>query len=104
MVIAGPSYECLYADIGTNGTLNNGGVWNNCGFSNAIEIIELSLPSPRSLPRGVQNIPFVLIGDDAFALKRNMMKPYPQQNLTSERRVYNYRHSREDEFRKICLV
>ena len=23
-----------------------------------------------------------------------MMKPYPQQNLTTERRGYNYRHSR----------
>ena len=23
-----------------------------------------------------------------------MMKPYPQQNLTADKRVYNYRHSR----------
>ena len=52
------------------------------------------MPTPRCLPGGVQNIPFVLIGDDAFALKKHMMKPYPQQNLTTERRVYNYRHSR----------
>ena len=94
MAIAGPSYECLYADVGANGRVNDGGVWNKCGFSNAIENNQLSLPTLRCLPGGVQNIPFVLIGDDAFALKKHMMKSYPQQNLTTERRVYNYRHSR----------
>ena len=45
-------------------------------------------------PGGVQRIPFVVIGDDAFALKTHMIKPYPQRNMTTERRVYNYRHSR----------
>ena len=36
----------------------------------------------------------VFLGDDAFALKRFMMKPFPQQGLTREKRVYNYRHSK----------
>ena len=36
--------------------------------------------------------PYVFVGDDAFALKKFIMKPYPQQNLTAEKRVYNYRH------------
>ena len=40
------------------------------------------------------NMPYVLVGDDAFALKTYMMKPYPQRNLSVEKRVYNYRHSR----------
>ena len=52
------------------------------------------IPNPRCLPRGVQRIPFVLIGDDALPLKTHMMKPYSQQNLTTKRRVYNFRHSR----------
>ena len=38
--------------------------------------------------------PYIFLGDDAFALKRFMMKLFPQQGLTGERRVYNYRHSR----------
>ena len=28
MAIDGLSYECLYADIGTNGRVNDAGVWN----------------------------------------------------------------------------
>ena len=51
MTIAGPSYECLYADVGTNGRVN---------------------------PGGAQRISVVLIGDHAFALKFHLMKPYPQ--------------------------
>ena len=63
---------------------------------------KFSLPSPRCLPGGDQNIPFVLIGDDAFCLKRNMMKPYPQQNLKEE--FITTDTVWEDAFRKICLV
>ena len=39
-------------------------------------------------------MPYVFVGDDAFALKPYMMKPYPQTDLTADKRVYNYRHSR----------
>ena len=88
MAITGPSYEFLYADIGTNGRVNDG------GFSKALENPELSILNPRCLPGGVQRVPLVLIGDDVFALKTHMIKPYPQKNLTTERKVYNYRHSR----------
>ena len=38
--------------------------------------------------------PYVFLGDDAFAIKRFMMKPFPQQGLTREKCVYYYRHSR----------
>ena len=40
---------------------------------------------------------YVFLGDDAFALKTFMIKPYPQQNLTVEKRVYNYRNAKSME-------
>ena len=39
-------------------------------------------------------MPYVLVGDDAFALKPYLMKPYAQQGLDAEKLVYNNRHSR----------
>ena len=39
-------------------------------------------------------VPYVFVGDNAFALKSYMMKAYAQRGLTLERRIYNYRHSR----------
>ena len=59
-----------------------------------IENDDLSIPSPTPLPYGYIRTPYVFVGDDAFALKSYMMKPYPQKDLTTERRIYNYRHSR----------
>ena len=53
MAVVGPSYECLYADVGTNGRVSDGGVWNKCGFSKALENQELSIPNPRCLPERV---------------------------------------------------
>ena len=54
----------------------------------------LSLPLHKCLPFGTQLFPHVLGDDDAFALTPYLMKPFPQQGLTTQKRVYNYRHSR----------
>ena len=54
----------------------------------------MRIPAPNPLPFGRTKVPYVFVGDDAFALKTYMLKPYPQKNLTEEKRVYNYHHSR----------
>ena len=94
LAIAGPDYECIYADIGCNGRMNDSGVWNNSDLRRRIEEGSLNIPVATPLPYGSINIPHVFAGDDAFALQPYMMKPYPQTNLTPEKRIYNYRHSR----------
>jgi len=63
-------------------------------LSQAIEGGTISLPPPKCLPHGVQKLPHIFVADDAFALKANLLKPYPQKGLDAEKRVYNYRHSR----------
>lgn len=41
-------------------------------------------------------LPNVILGDEAFGLHENMMKPYPrnQSLIDKTKAVYNYRHSR----------
>ena len=74
--------------------VSDGGVWNKYTLSQAIEDGRISLPPPKCLPHGVHNLPHIFVADDAFALKTNLMKPYPQKGLDAEKREYNYRHSR----------
>ena len=99
MAVVGPDYECLYADVGTNGRVSDGGVWNKCSLSQSIEDGVISLPPPKRLPSDsvfglTEEVPHVFVGDDAFALKTHMMKPYSQHGLSADKRIYNYRHSR----------
>lgn len=42
----------------------------------------------------MNNLNFVFLGDEAFALHGHILKPYAQQELTHEKRVFNYRLSR----------
>ena len=39
-------------------------------------------------------LPFVFVGDEAFPLKKNLLRPFPGKNLTEPLAVYNYRLSR----------
>lgn len=55
----------------------------------------LNLPSPRSIVENGPQLPFVLVGDEAFALTSFMMRPYPRaNNLNLQKKVFNYRLSR----------
>ena len=93
MAVAGPDDECLYADVGSNGRVNDSGIWNKSALLQGILNGTVELPADGMLQNG-GNVPYVFLGYDAFALKEFLMKPFPQQGLIEERRIYNYRYSR----------
>ena len=86
MVIAGPEYECLYTDVGSNGRVNGSGIGNKTALLKGTQDESVKLPDDEKLS-DVEIIPYVFLGDDAFALKGLMTKPFPQQDLTKERPV-----------------
>lgn len=52
---------------------------------------ELDIPEPSPMPYTSESFPFVFISDEAFALGKNLMKPYPQNacNNNNERKEFN---------------
>lgn len=54
----------------------------------------MHIPSPCEFQGSKNKLPFVFIGDEAFSLKPNFLKPYSQRELNYERKVFNYRLSR----------
>ena len=58
----------------------------------------MGFPPDEPLPFDDKPFPYFLLGDDAFALKTTLMKPYPLRqdgrSLGHERRIFNYRLSR----------
>ena len=79
MAVAGPDYECLYSDVGTKGRVSEGGVWSKCTPLQSFADDTFPVLSPRPLPFGTTEMPYVFVGVDAFALRIFLMKPYPQK-------------------------
>lgn len=55
---------------------------------------QLQVPESEKLPNSNKKMPFVFVGDEAFKLLSNFMKPYNKQVLNNNRRIFNYRSSR----------
>lgn len=94
MAVVNSNYEFIMVDAGINGRISDGGVFGATAFGRALCDKKLQIPKPTILTKSDKILPFVFIGDDAFALTENFMKPYAQTGLTAEQRIFNYRLSR----------
>lgn len=92
--IVNANYEFIYVNAGTNGSISDGGVFNHTSFHEKLLSKQLHLPGPSILPSSDVVAPYCLVADSAFAMHENLLKPYPQKNLTHDKRIYNYRLSR----------
>lgn len=93
--VADPNYCFLFADVGCQGRISDGGVLKNSMFWKKLQNNELHLPPDDILPNGDVKVPYVFVGDDAFSLSEHLMKGYPvEQKKGSKKRIFNYRLSR----------
>lgn len=91
MAVVNSNYEFVMVDAGINGRISDGGVLAHTSFGRALSNKSLKIPEPAQLPNSEKILPFVFVGDDAFALTEKFMKPYSQTGLTVEKRIFNYR-------------
>nr|CAI5839394.1 unnamed protein product [Callosobruchus analis] len=89
--IVNANYEFLYVHTGTNGRVSDGGIWNNTGICKCLKANKLNIPNPTTLLNTSDQFPYVFIGDEAFPLMENLMKPYQQKGISHEEKIFNYR-------------
>jgi hypothetical protein len=94
MALVDADYKFLFADCGGVGHQSDMQLFNSSPLKEALDANDLDIPPPDNLPNDNVPFPYFIIGDDAFALREYMMKPFSQRNLTMEQRIYNYRISR----------
>lgn len=68
-------YLFTYIDIGAKGRYSDGGVFSNSPLKRAIDDGSLNIPAQS-----------VFVADAAFPLQNNIMKPYPETNLTLQQK------------------
>lgn len=88
------NYKFLWADVGAEGSASDAGIFNNGPLRGDLEEKRLGFPDPEPLPGDDHDIPYFLVGDDAFPLRPWMMKPYGGRVLDHDERIFNYRTSR----------
>lgn len=89
------NYNFIYVDIGAYGKSSDSSVFKDTSLYN--ELINESLNVPEATKISESNpysFPYVFVGDEAFGLHTNLMRPYGGNNLSHTKKVFNYRLSR----------
>ena len=94
MALVDADYKFLYTDVGGQGHMSDCQIFNASELKDALDAGDLHLPDPDPMPNDDQDTPYFILGDDAFALRVHLMKPFSQRALTRDLRIYNYRISR----------
>lgn len=103
MAVVDAEYKFLTVDIGGYGSSSDGGIFKASEIGSALEKKTLGIPAPSRLPRSEILAPYVLLGDEAFQLQENFLRPYSSKELNPRSRVFNYRLSRARYSKKISI-
>ena len=123
MALVDAKYKFLWIDVGGLGHQSDAQIYNHSDLKELLESGDLDIPPPAVLPNDPPKpapyvmppdpvegeepeepeepamihpkaIPYFIIGDDAFALSKNLQKPMAKHNQTRRERIYSYRMSR----------
>ncbi|RVE44383.1 hypothetical protein evm_010953 [Chilo suppressalis] len=89
LAIVDPFYKFIVVDIGSCGRFSDSGIFENSTFYREFIVGKTLLP-PKPLPAMNEPIPHVLIGDEGFALKPYLMRPFPKAAALQDERKRNY--------------
>jgi len=88
--MAGTNCRFVYVDIGSYGKACGSTVFKRSTLWTSIQTNMLELPGERPLS-GTEGpkVQYLFLGDEGFALNRNMLRPFGRYNLSVKKRVYS---------------
>lgn len=75
------------------GKNSDAGIFDRSVFGQQFKNGILNIPPPCTVEASGPAMPYFFVGDEAFRLTENFLKPYPRRQLTREKRIFNYRLS-----------
>ncbi|XP_069688216.1 uncharacterized protein [Periplaneta americana] len=81
-------YRFIAIDVGSYGKEGDRGIYHKSNFKN---VIPLLMPEDSPLPDNI--LPHVIVGDEAFHLSKNLMRPYPKSQcfIDNSKHIFNQR-------------
>lgn len=97
LALVSADYKFIAIDVGFYGKNSDGAIFASSVLGQSLRNGELQIPQDKALP-GTKEIllPHVIVGDKAFPLSRNRMRPYPENQTKNNesKRIFNYGLSR----------
>lgn len=95
MAICDANYRFIYVSIGSYGRDNDASIFSRSDIYDRFDNNAVNTPNEEPLNAGAaSSIPYFLVGDEIFALKNWLMKPFPGRGLSERQKTFNYRLSR----------
>lgn len=100
MAICDSNYCFRIIDVGSFGKESDCNVFKTSTFGRKLYANQINFPPDQCLPNDEFGSPqpFVLVADEAFALHKNLLRPFPGRTLNDKRRIFNYRLSRARQY------
>jgi hypothetical protein len=76
-------------DVGAHGCENDSSVFSNSSFGKAFRSGDLNIPPMRNIPGANIIITLYLVGDEAYHLKPDLMRPFPRRELDFGKTIFS---------------
>ncbi|XP_022909476.2 uncharacterized protein [Onthophagus taurus] len=93
LALVDANYKFVAVDIGSYGKNSDGGIVANSALGKRLENATMNVPIDSPLPGTNIIAPYVILADEAFPLKKYLMRPYPGSKNVEDnaKRIFNYR-------------
>lgn len=98
LAVCDSDYKFTFVDIGAYGRHSDSTIFEESPLCQKLLNGTLNIPEPKPIANGSRALPYVFVGDEAFSLTSNLLRPYPGKNLLPKNRVFNYRLTRARRF------
>ena len=81
--VVSSEYKFTLVDVSGKGASSDAHIYNECDLPDGLQNNDiLGFPQLDPLQGNTEDVPYFLVGDDAFGLTSYMMKPYGNKDLT----------------------
>lgn len=96
MALVDANLKFIVVDTGAYGRNSDGGVFARSAFGERFIRNSFNFPEDDVLPNYERAgpVPYVAVGDEAFPLLKNLLRPYPGRQLAVDKLLFNFRLSR----------
>lgn len=91
LAVADGKYCFRFVDIGSYGKNSDSTISQKSLLRKRIQENTMKIPQPKLLLGTNEVLLYFFVGDEAFGLSVNLLRPYGGRNLTHQKRVFSYR-------------